>query len=228
MRSSLCGLAATVSLVVAAELARAQPIGTPPATPVGAVNFDDLDASVGDVILTTYRGFTFVNFSAYTTTPGFPGFNSGIVSPANAAYSSDVGRITATGLFDFTSASFGSGYYDGLVVTVEGQRGGVSLYRQAITVGTAAAQFFSFNFAGVDALVFTTSTTPGTTDPYFCGAVGCSYFTIDDAVLTPSVNPPPEPPSTVPEPSSLALLAPGLLALGVAGRSSARARLGRR
>ena len=36
------------------------------------IGFDDIDASLGDVILGSYQGFTFQNFSAYTTVPVFP------------------------------------------------------------------------------------------------------------------------------------------------------------
>jgi hypothetical protein len=52
------------------------------------VNFDDLDASARDVSLdaiSPYQGFTWTNFFAYTSAPGFPGFNNGILSPPNAA-----------------------------------------------------------------------------------------------------------------------------------------------
>lgn len=54
------------------------------------VTFDDLDASGGDLILDTispYQGFTWTNFSAYTSIPGFPGFNNNIAFQNNATYS---------------------------------------------------------------------------------------------------------------------------------------------
>ncbi len=187
------------------------------------INFDSIDASIGDVILTSYQGYSFTNFSAYTTVPGFPGFNNGIVSGPNAAYSSDTGSIAAATTFDFTGGSFGSGYYDNLNVTIAGLLGGLQLYSQAVTVDTKGAQAFSFAFTGIDTLTFTTSTTASTTDPYYCGAVGCSYFTLDDAVLTADTNPPPPPPppptTVTPEPPSLILLALGLFAMLPAWRT---------
>ncbi len=197
--------------------------------PADTINFDDIDASAGDVILGRYAGYSFTNFSAYTTVPGFPGFNNGIVSGPNAAYSSDSGSITsATSVptFDFTGGSFGSGYYDGLTVTVQGLLGGVLYDSQTITVNTEGAQAFAFDFIGIDTLQFTTGTTAATIDPYYCGAVGCSYFTLDDAVLTPDaaapgppiVTPPP-PPAVTPEPPSLLLLSLGLLAMLPAWRT---------
>lgn len=182
------------------------------------IAFDDIDASAGDVILGTYQGYSFTNFSAYTTVPGFPGFNNGIVSGPNAAYSSDTGTISSTKPFDFTGAAFGSGYYDGLQLTIEGLRGGTIYDTRTITVSTTGAKDYSFAFTSIDELLFTTSTTASTTDPYYCGAVGCSYFTIDNAVLTPDMKPPPPPPpppppNPVPEPSTLTLFALGLAAL---------------
>ena len=191
------------------------------------ISFDDIDASAGDVILGSYQGYSFTNFSAYTTVPGFPGFNNGIVSQANAAYS-DGGAIVAaasasTPTFDFTGASIGSGYYDNLSVTIQGLLGSVLYGTQTITVSTKGAQLFSFDFKGIDTLRFTTSTIATTTDPYYCGAVGCSFFTIDDAVLTPdTVMPPPPPPpptAVTPEPPSLMLLALGLFAMLPAWRA---------
>lgn len=184
------------------------------------LNFDDIDASAGDVILTSYQSYTITNFSAYTSVPGFSGFNNGIFSSPNAAYSSGLGSISSGTTFDFTGAELGSGYYDNLQLTIEGLLGGTVYYDQTVTVSTTGAQPFSFNFKGIDKVLFTTSTTASTTDPYYCGAVGCSYFTIDDAVLTPDLGPPPAPPpppppppSTIPEPPAWTLLALGLLAM---------------
>ncbi len=183
--------------------------------PADTINFDDIDASAGDVILGSYTNYNFTNFSAYTTVPGFPGFNNGIVSGPNAAYSSDSGSIRSATTFDFTGGSFGSGYYDGLTVTIQGLLGGVLYDSQTITVNTNGAQAFSFAFTGIDTLQFTTGTTAATTDPYYCGSVGCSYFTLDDAVLTADINPPPPPPPTAvtPEPPSLVLLTLGVFAM---------------
>lgn len=189
------------------------------------VNFDDLDASAGDLDLggiSPYQGLTWSNFFAYTSTPGFPGFNNGIVSLDNAAYSGGeffgatvmpvVGTITAASPFDFVSGNLGAGYYDDLNVTVEGFLGGNMLFSQTVTVGTSGAQLFNFNFTGIDELDLFGVQTASTTDPFSCGTFNCTQFTLDDATFSTSAS------SPVPEPSSLSLLSLGMLGLLAATR----------
>ena len=174
-----------------------------------AIDFDDIDASAGDVsldALSPYHGFTFVNFSVYTNTPGFDGFNKGIASSNNAAYSGGeifgaavlpvVGKISAATPFDFISGYLGAGYYDNLSVTVEGFFGGSMKFSQTVTVNTQGAQLFTFNFTDIDELDIFASPTASTTDPYGCGPSNCTQFTLDDAIfavpgptLTPTTTP---------------------------------------
>ncbi|ABB76080.1 PEP-CTERM protein-sorting domain-containing protein [Nitrosospira multiformis ATCC 25196] len=184
------------------------------------VNFDDLDASGGDLVLDTlspYQGFTWTNFSAYTSIPGFPGFNNGIVSPDNAAYSGGesfgpivtpvIGKIEADDPFDFVSAYLGSGYYDDLSLTVQGRLNGTLLFTTTLTLDTAAPLFVNFGFTGINELNFFAAATGSTTDPFQCGTVNCTQFTLDNLTFAPgSTTPPPNP---LPEPSSLALLCLG-------------------
>lgn len=90
----------------------------------GVIGFDDIDASASDIALegvSPYQGFAWGGFSAYTSVPGFPGFNNGIVSSLNGAYTAGdvlgaplVSSITRASGFDFTSLYLGSGWYDGL------------------------------------------------------------------------------------------------------------------
>src|SRR4051812_47628973 len=56
-------------------------------THAAVIDFDDIDASAGDVLLDNYKTYTWSNILAYTATDGFPGFNNGILSPSNGAYS---------------------------------------------------------------------------------------------------------------------------------------------
>ena len=176
------------------------------------VNFDDIDASAGNVSLdaiSPYQGFSWTNFFAYTSAPGFPGFNNGIVSPPNAAYTGGdqlgmpiVGIITAAAPFDFGSAYIGSGWYDNLDVTVEGLLGGALEFTQTVTVNTEGAQLFTFDFTGIDEVDLFSTVTAATTDPYGCGSSDCSQFTLDDINFA-AVGPPPP---AVPEPPAAAVL----------------------
>jgi hypothetical protein len=94
------------------------------------LNFDDINASLRDVPLdglSPYQGLNRANATAYTSVPGFPGFNNGIVFLTSAAYtaadafgSSIISAITRASGFAFTSAYIGSGRHDGLSVTLNG------------------------------------------------------------------------------------------------------------
>jgi hypothetical protein len=200
------------------------------------VNFDDLDASGGDVVLdglSPYQGFTWTNFSAYTNTPGFPGFNNGIVSPDNAAYSGGelfgatvtpvIGKIEAANSFDFVSVYLGSGYYDDLSITVQGRLNGALLFTRTLTLDTAAPLFVNFGFTGIDELDFFAAATASTTDPFQCGTVNCTQFTVDDLTFAPGSTTPPPDPNPLPEPPSLALIGLGGLGAWVLRRRNGMA-----
>jgi len=185
------------------------------------VNFDNIDASAGDVSLdaiSPYQGFAWTKFFAYTAAPDFPGFNNGIVSQPNAAYTGGdelstpiVGTITAASAFDFGTAEIGSGWYDNLDVTVEGRLSGALEFSRTITVSTVAAQPFNFDFTGIDELDFFSTVTAATTDPFGCGPSDCSQFTFDDMNFA-AVGPP----SQVPEPTSAVVLFSSLSLLTMA------------
>ncbi|SFU58564.1 PEP-CTERM sorting domain-containing protein [Nitrosospira multiformis] len=200
------------------------------------VNFDDLDASGGDLVLDSlnpYQGFTWTNFSAYTSIPGFPGFNNGIVSPDNAAYSGGelfgptitpvIGKIEASDPFDFVSAYLGSGYYDNLNLTVQGWHNGSLLFMRSVILDTNAPVFVNFGFTGIDELNFFAGVTPATADPFFCGTVNCTQFTLDNLTFAPASTTPPPDPNPLPEPSTLALIGLAGMAVMVVRRRAIKA-----
>jgi len=203
-------------------------VGTAPAQAV-LVNFDDLDASSGDISLdaiSPYQGFNWTNFSSYTSTPGFPGFNNGIVSQPNAAFTGGdalgapiIGSITAAAPFDFGTASIGAGWYDNLDVTVEGRLGGLLQFSQTITFDAENVQLFSFGFTGIDELDFFSTITAATTDPFGCGSSGCSQITFDNMDFSAA-----GPPTEGPEPSTALVLfsSLGLFTFAVWRRRSRR------
>ena len=178
------------------------------------INFDDLDASAGDIGLSgisPYYGFSWTNVFAYTNTPGFPGFDDGIVSSPNAAYTAGdalatpiVSVISATAPFNFISAYLGSGWYDNIDVNLTGRLNGTQEFSQTVTVNTSAAQLFTFNFIGINELDIISAVTASTSDPFGCGASGCSQITMDNLTLEPS--------NAVPEPSNATLVCCGLMA----------------
>ena len=182
------------------------------------INFDDIDASAGDVILTSYQGYNWTNISVYTNTPGFPGYNNGIVSAPNGAYTAGdafgspiISTITSSSPFNFISGYFGSGWYDGMSVTFKGLYNGAQDFSQTFTVNTASPQLFTLHFTNITELDIYSTITGSSTDPYGCGASGCSQVTLDDLTLTSGTAPP----ASSPEPMSLLLTALGSSGLAV-------------
>lgn len=192
-----------------------------PPTQAFSLNFDDLNASGGNINLTgtNYQGYSWSNFIAYDAANQYLylGFSNGVVSGTNAAYSGGelingstvlpvVGSISSTGLFDVGTAYLAAGYYDGLDVTIEGLLNGSVLFSKTVTVSSAAAQLFTFNFTGINQLDFFSAVTGNTSDPYGCGGVDCTQFAIDDLALQANNGNPGG--GTVLEPSSLLLWRP--------------------
>ena len=163
------------------------------------ITFDDIDASTGDVSLgsvSPYQGLTWENAFAYTSVPGFPGFNNGIVSLNNGAYSGGeilgspvIGRLTSTGAFDLISGYFGAGYYDNLDITARGYFNGVPLFTRTVTVNTSVPQLFIFDFNNINDLQLFATTKGSTTDPFGCGASNSTQFTFDNLTITPGTIP---------------------------------------
>jgi hypothetical protein len=189
-----------------------------PVLPV-LVDFDDIDASVDVPVPDGYRGFVWTELLVYQETPGFPGFNNGISSSPNAVYGgySGVlngapgveGSISSPEPFDFVSGIFGAGYYDDLLIQVTGFRNGIAVVGQQFVVEASlpALEVTFVGFQSVDMLKIVSQTTDSTTDPFSCGDVNCTHFTIDNLSFAPPTTP-------IPLPGAAWLLGGGLLALG--------------
>ena len=132
------------------------------------------------------------------------GWANGTVSPSNVAYNdsgiAQVAVISAS-LFDFNGAYLTSAALDGLSIEVNGFREGDSLYDEIRSFDTAAPTFSSFNYLGIDALVFTPFF-GDINNPEYCFAC----FAMDNFTFN-------EPFSEVPESSTMGLLATGLLGM---------------
>ena len=178
-----------------------------PVLPVVVGFDDDIDASVDVPVPDGLGGFAWTELLVYTETPGFPGFNNGISSGPNAAYGGYSGvlggasgveaSISSPEPFDLVSAVFGAGYYDDLLIEVTGLRNGVAVVAQQFVVeASAPAQEVTFiGFQSIDMLKIVSSTTASTTDPFGCGEVNCTHFTVDDLSFGRPTTPVPVPPA---------------------------------
>ncbi|PPD05467.1 MAG: hypothetical protein CTY29_01530, partial [Methylobacter sp.] len=178
----------------------------------GLIDFDDLDASFDiDLTASSYQGYRWSNISVYTSSFVFEGYDNGIVSPANAAYTGGEqfdtlstpikGVINSTGLFDFRSVYLNAAFYDNLAVTVDGLLNGSVIFSQTVTVNTDGGQYFDFSYSGIDSLAFYAAKTAGISDPFGCGSFNCTQFTLDNITLQNTTALP-----SVPEPPVFALL----------------------
>ena len=183
------------------------------------IHFDDIDASGGDIDLTSsaYQGYVWTNFSTYISLAGLDGFNHGIVSPDNAAYGGGetfssgyskplISALSANSLFGLTNAYFNAVYYDNLDVIVEGSLNSRVLFSKTMTVSTASALLVNFDFIGINRLNFWAVQTESTTNPFGCNGFKCTQFTVDSlSIQDPSTD------ATVPEPPLLMLLCFGMM-----------------
>lgn len=166
------------------------------------IDFDDITVVGPPVALETfnpYHGYTWSHFNAYTYS-GRPGFDHGIVSPSNAVFSGReiidttvtpiVATLQSAGRFDLVSADIGAGWYNNLPVKVEGLRGGSTVFSQIFLVDTVLAQSFALNFTDIDTVNFSARAISESTDPYHCGRVNCTQFTVDNIVIAELDEPP--------------------------------------
>lgn len=181
-------------------------LGSALSTQAAVITFDDLPATELDAIPEGYHGFNWgsshmvnVNYFHKDLLPN-TGFENGVVSGDYAAFNFLATTSTITGnQFDFNGAYLTAGWNDGLNIEVTGFLNNALLFTQTVVVNTSAAQWFNFNFLGINSLSLRAwggvSIDPDN---------GGEMFVMDNFTYNE--------PTAVPESSSLALLL-----LGVAG-----------
>lgn len=179
------------------------------AAQAAVITFDDLPATEVDAIHNGYHGFhwgdDFMTSVAYIhkdTMPG-TGFATGVVSGNYAAFNNfaTTSTISSNDLFDFNGANLTAAWNEGLLIEVTGFLNNLALFTQTVTVSTQYAQWFDFNFIGINQLSFRSwGGTASNPDE------GGEHFVMDNFTYNESTS------TSVPESSSLALLL-----LGAAG-----------
>lgn len=142
----------------------------------GVIGFDDLSGDESDAIADGYAGLNWDNVGTIRAGayPG-SGFETGTVSPANAAYNRYGATVTiskAGGTFDFLGAWFTSAWLD-QEISFEGSRGGRLLYRTdtSYVLDTAAPRWIGLAWSGIDTLaIYNSSGTPWAMDDFTLGA----------------------------------------------------------
>jgi len=178
-------------------------------TQAAVINFDDLPSvEFADAIANGYQGFDWSWFN-YIDKFALPntGFEKGVVSGQYAAYNDFAATATTSGsLFDFNGAYLTAGWNDGLNIEVSGFVNGVVQYTKTVVVNTAHAQWFDFNFFGIDSLSF--SAYGGERNPQLDN--DGEHFILDNFTYNE-----PRPATQVSEPSNLMLIGLGIILLGV-------------
>jgi hypothetical protein len=185
-------------------------LGAAASTNATVITFDDLPETDAGVIDNGYAGFDWLSFG-YANKSVLPGtgYETGVVSGDYAAYNDFAETSTLSGsLFDFNGAFLTGAWNDGLNIEVKGFSSGAELYSATVVVNTANAQWFDFNFFGIDSLSFRSF--GGEKNALLDG--DGEHFVMDNFTINESVN--------VPESSSLAFLLIGFAGLLLSRRSS--------
>ena len=185
-------------------------------TQAAVITFDDLPETDIGSISAGYSSFnwgdSFLTNVAYAHKDAIPGtgFETGVVSGNYAAFNflATTSVINTIGgeLFDFNGAYLTAAWHDGLNIEITGFLDNLALFTQTIVVNTNAAQWFDFDFAGINSLSLRAwggvSIDPNN---------GGEFFVMDNFTYNESTS--------VPESSPLILLLLGIAAV-VLGRKT--------
>jgi hypothetical protein len=178
------------------------------------ITFDDVPSSILSngvpnyfgTIANTYQGFNWANFYALNAPLeskmfGTNGYYYGMVTASNVAVNGGgtAAEIDSTGTnFSFLSAYLTGAWNSNLNIEVQGFSGATMLYDTTVVANASSPTLFTFNYLGVDRLIFNSfggqnaGLSPG----------GGEQFTMDNLTF-----------DFVPEPSTFLLAAVGALML---------------
>ncbi len=183
--------------------------GSIASTQAAVITFDDLPAAEIDAIPDGYHGLnwgqSFLSNVAYIhkdTLPG-TGFENGVVSGNYAAFNFLATTSIISGeIFDFNGAYLTAAWHDGLNIEVTGFLNNLATFTKTITVNTHHAQWFDFDFTGINSLSLRAWGSPS----------GNDFFVIDNFTINESAS--------VPESSPFILLLMGLTAIALGRRTT--------
>lgn len=166
------------------------------------LTFDDITSGFKSEMPESYGGFEWDNMYVINGLPS-TGFDNGAVSGDYVAYNGfgSMGASISDGLFDFIGAYFTAAWRNGLNVSLTGKLDGLEKYAMTITVDTTKATWFDFNFLGIDELVISGYGGTDISDINFENPR--THFAMDNFTFH----------KPVPEPSTILLLAIGLIGL---------------
>lgn len=177
------------------------------AAEAGVITFEDLNPGYDTYgqLPSNYAGFTWSDSASFVTNGLVPGtgFQFG-TNGSVSMFDNDGGLISMSSAtpFNFSSAYVTAAWNTNENVLVQGLRNGVLEYSTTINTSYNSPTDFNFNFRNVDSVVFTPL--DGGTDAGL-GAGAGNHIAIDDIGFSPVAS--------VPEPSTYALMAIGLVAV---------------
>lgn len=154
------------------------------------LTFDDLlNGSTMPSIPNSYGGLNWDNFhyvDATLNTLSSSGYITGMISPINVAYNSGGTMASITGNdFNFNGAYFTGAWNNGLNINVIGYDDGLAVFNKTIIVDTTLPKGFTFNYASIDKLEFTSFGGVDANDAPFSGFG--THFVMDNFTYNESI-----------------------------------------